>query len=670
MANPPSNPDDPQPGSRPANRGYAGLRVVCFESRMQAEATRLVHAAGGVAIAAPSMKEVPLDSNDAALAMAESLLAGRIDVTVLLTGVGTRTLLAAWQSRHELAPLLEALSRTTVVARGPKPLKALKDAGVRVAVTVPEPNTWRDLIAAVDEAGIPLRGARVVVQEYGVPNQDLHRGLEARGALVTPVPVYRWELPDDTGPLEDAIREVLHRTADVLLFTSSNQVHNVLEVVRRMGVEAAFREAVREVVVGSVGPLCSETLRAQGLAVDFEPAHPKLGTLVKEGSERAPAMVVALRDRLRAEAAAATPSVRAVAPPRAADAAALLHDSVFLRACRREPVPWTPVWLMRQAGRYMQEYREMRARASFLELCRTPDLAAKVAVDAQQRIGADAAILFSDILLLLEPMGVGLEYVQGDGPSLTSRIRSPGDVDRLLETDPGESLSYVIEAVRRTRAELPANIPLIGFSGAPFTLASYVIEGGGSRNYIRTKRFMHADKGAWDAMMDRLARTVAAYLTAQIRAGAQAVQLFDSWVGCLSPSDFATFVAPHVATIARALPKDVPFIVFGTDTATLLEQQVACGCSVIGVDHHVPIASAFERFPGVAVQGNLDPVLLFSEPAVLRREAARILGEVAGRPGHIFNLGHGILPGTPVDHVIALVEAVHELSATARPTSA
>jgi len=667
----------------PSGRGYGGLRVVCFESRMARDAARLVHNAGGVAISAPTMKEVPLDSNEAAFAFADALLAGNVDVVLFLTGVGTRTLFAAWQTRFELPPLVEALAGTTVVARGPKPVQALRDLGVPITITVPEPNTWRELLLTLDEAAesIELSGARVAIQEYGIANKDLVRELSRRGAVVTPVPVYRWALPDDVRPLEEAIAQILARTADVLLFTSSTQVFNLLEVVRRLGVEPAFREAVREVVIGSVGPLCTETLVEHDLPVDFEPSHPKLGTLIKEGSELTPALIIARRDRMRAAARGARASVAGAqatvsgasasdsGAPKAAtisspllDAAAL-HDSVFMKACRREPVSHTPVWLMRQAGRYMQEYREVRARASFIELCKTPELAAKVAVDAQQRIGADAAILFSDILLILEPMGLGLEYVHGDGPSLTSLIRGPEDVDRLRETNPVESLAYVMDAVRRTRAELPADIPLIGFSGAPFTLASYVIEGGGSRNYIQTKRFMHADKGAWDAMMDKLARAVAAYLRGQIDAGVQAVQLFDSWVGCLSPSDFQTFVAPHLRTISEALPPEIPLIQFGTDTATLLEMQVETGCSVIGVDHRVPIASAFERFPGVAVQGNLDPVLLFAGPEVLRREAARVLGEVAGRPGHIFNLGHGILPGTPVDNVIALVDAVHELSA-------
>jgi uroporphyrinogen decarboxylase len=435
--------------------------------------------------------------------------------------------------------------------------------------------------------------------------------------------------------------------------------------VRGLGVEDRFRAAACEVVIGSVGPLCTETLRENGFAVDFEPSHPKLGTLIKEGSELTPALIIARRERMRAGARTAAAASKVSGVPGSSKPAAALRDSLFLRACRGEPVSHTPVWLMRQAGRYMQEYREVRARTSFIELCKTPELAARVAVEAQQRIGADAAILFSDILLSLEPMGLGLEYVHGDGPSLTSLVRGPEDVDRLRETDPVESLAFVMDAVRQTRAELAPDVPLIGFSGAPFTLASYVIEGGGSRNYIQTKRFMYADKGAWDAMMDKLARAVAGYLNGQIAAGVQAVQLFDSWVGCLSPSDFRTYVAPHMVTITRLLPEGVPLIQFGTDTATLLDLQVETGCTVIGVDHRVSIGSVIGRFPGVAVQGNLDPVLLFADRDVIRRQAARVLEEVGGRPGHIFNLGHGILPGTPVDNVIALVDAVHELSAKA-----
>jgi len=333
----------------------------------------------------------------------------------------------------------------------------------------------------------------------------------------------------------------------------------------------------------------------------------------------------------------------------------------FLAACRREPVPFTPIWLMRQAGRYMPEYRAVRERLGFLELCKSPDAAAEVTVTAVERLGVDAAIIFADILLVLEPMGVGLEFTRGDGPAIARPVRTAADVDRLREVDVAE-LGFVFEAVRRARAAL--RVPLIGFAGAPFTLASYLIEGGGSRTYARTKALMFGDPGAWRALMDRLVRTVAAYLNAQIAAGAQAVQLFDSWVGCLAPADYRTHVLPHVRALIAALTPGTPVIHFGTDTAGLLEAMRAAGGDVIGVDWRVDLDAAWARVGhDVAVQGNLDPLALLAPVPEIRARAAAILGQAAGRPGHVFNLGHGIVPQTPVDHVRALVDAVHELSA-------
>jgi uroporphyrinogen decarboxylase len=317
---------------------------------------------------------------------------------------------------------------------------------------------------------------------------------------------------------------------------------------------------------------------------------------------------------------------------------------------------------MRQAGRYMAEYRAVRERLAFLDLCKSPDAAAEVTVTAAERLGVDAAIIFADILLVLEPMGVGLEFTRGDGPAIRHPVRSAADVDRLAEVDPG-ALGYVAEAVRRARAALPARVPLIGFAGAPFTLASYLIEGGGSRTYARTKGLMHADPGAWRALMERLGRTVAGYLNAQIAAGADAVQLFDSWVGCLSPADYRTHVLPHVRALIAALRPGTPVIHFGTGTAGLLEAMRAAGGDVIGLDWRVDLDAAWARLGhDVAVQGNLDPLVLLAPVAEIRAQAAAILGQAAGRPGHIFNLGHGIVPQTPVDHVRALVDAVHDLS--------
>jgi len=318
---------------------------------------------------------------------------------------------------------------------------------------------------------------------------------------------------------------------------------------------------------------------------------------------------------------------------------------------------------MRQAGRYMPEYRAVRERFGFLELCKSPDAAAEVTVTAALRLGVDAAIIFADILLVLEPMGVGLEFSRGDGPVIHRPVRSGADVDRLLPVDPA-ALAYVTDAIRHARTALPAHLPLIGFAGAPFTLASYLIEGGGSRTYARTKALMLGDAGAWRALMERLTTTIATYLNAQIAAGADAVQLFDSWVGCLSPADYRAHVLPHMRALIDAIRPGTPVIHFGTGTAGLLEAMRAGGGDVIGIDWRIDLDVAWNRLGHeVAVQGNLDPTALLAPVPEIRARAAAILGQAAGRPGHIFNLGHGILPQTPVDHVRALVDAVHELSA-------
>ncbi len=333
-----------------------------------------------------------------------------------------------------------------------------------------------------------------------------------------------------------------------------------------------------------------------------------------------------------------------------------------MRACRREPVPYTPIWLMRQAGRYMPEYRAVRAKTTFLELCKNPSLAAEVTVTAAERLGVDAAIIFADILLILEPMGVELEFAHGEGPVIHNPVRQASDVDRLRQLEDVGALEFVNEAIRQTRRALKPDIPLIGFSGAPFTLASYITEGSGSKNYIHTKRLMYNDSGAWHAMMSLIAVSLVKYLNAQIDAGAQAVQLFDSWVGCLSPDDYREFVLPHSRTVIEGIKAGVPVIHFGTGTAALLELMREAGGDVIGLDWRVRLDRGWERVGhDVAVMGNLDPVALFADRDVLRAQAKRILDQAGKRPGHIFNLGHGILPETPVENVIALVDFVHEL---------
>jgi uroporphyrinogen decarboxylase len=318
---------------------------------------------------------------------------------------------------------------------------------------------------------------------------------------------------------------------------------------------------------------------------------------------------------------------------------------------------------MRQAGRYMAEYRAVREKLGFLELCHDSAAAADVTVTAVQRLGVDAAIIFADILLLLEPLGVGLEFSKGDGPVIHRPISSPDDVERLSRYDTADRLSFVYEAIRMTKDGLAGRVPLIGFSGAPFTLASYLIEGGGSRNYIKTKTFMYRHTGAWNDLLSLLGRLINGYLKNQAQAGADVVQVFDSWVGCLSPDDYRNYVLPHVRTAIAGLSPQTPVIYFGTGTAGLLPSMREAGSDVLGVDWRIDLADAWALIGhDLPVQGNLDPVTLFAPPAEIRRQAKLILDRAAGRPGHIFNLGHGILPETPVDHVIALVDAVHEMS--------
>jgi uroporphyrinogen decarboxylase len=336
----------------------------------------------------------------------------------------------------------------------------------------------------------------------------------------------------------------------------------------------------------------------------------------------------------------------------------------FLLACARKAVPFTPVWLMRQAGRYMPEYRAMRARHSFLELCKNPEAAAEVTLQPVERLGVDAAILFADILLVLEPLGVGLEFTKGEGPLIHRPVRRAEDVDRLHPVDPATAVPFVFETVKLVRAALAGRVPLIGFAGAPFTLASYLVEGGPSREFLATKGFMRGERAAWDRLMSVLAGITADYLNGQIAAGAQAVQLFDSWVGTLSPADYREFALPYTRRVIERLAPGVPVIHFGTGTAGLIELMRAAGGDVIGLDWRVDIGRARERLgPDVAVQGNLDPAVLLGPVAEIRRAARGILDAVGGRPGHVFNLGHGVHKETPVDHVIALVDIVHELSA-------
>lgn len=340
--------------------------------------------------------------------------------------------------------------------------------------------------------------------------------------------------------------------------------------------------------------------------------------------------------------------------------------SLFLDACLGRPTSKTPVWLMRQAGRYQPEYRAIREKVSFLELCRSPSLCSEVAVRAVEQLDADAAIVFADILLVLEPLGIGFEFTKDDGPRIEFPVREPGDVARVKsEIDARGSLGYVMEAVRTTKKDLGGRVPLLGFSGAPFTLASYVIEGGGSRDYHHTKRFMYSHESAWHDLLHKLTSAVIAYLEAQIDAGAEAFQLFDSWIGALGPEDYRRYVLPHSKRIFDTLSSRVPSIHFGTGNPALYPLLVEAGGHVLGVDHRASLADTWRTTSASrahGIQGNLDSVALLGDRATWMRKVDALLEAVGTRPGHIFNLGHGVLPPTQPADARALVDYVHEQS--------
>ncbi len=339
----------------------------------------------------------------------------------------------------------------------------------------------------------------------------------------------------------------------------------------------------------------------------------------------------------------------------------------LVRACLRQPVDITPVWLLRQAGRYMAEYQAVRRHHSLLEICRTPEIAAEVTITAAEKLDVDAAIIFADLLLPFTPMGLDFEFVAGEGPVVHTPVRSGADVDRL-RTDRVPELGYVGEAIQRVAAHFQDRLGLIGFCGAPYTLASYMIEGGGSRNWIETKTLMYRDPGAFRALLHKLVEVLVPYCQQQVEGGADVIQIFDSWVGSLAVEDYREFVLPLTTQLVRRVQAlGVPVIYFGVDTASLLPAMRQTGADVLGLDWRVPLDRAWGSLDyACAVQGNLDPITLFAPQPLLRARIHNVLEQAAGRAGHIFNVGHGIVPGTPVENVQAAVRFVREYAHVAR----
>jgi len=635
---------------------FSALRVASLESRRADDMARLITRHGGIAHVSPSMREVAIKPNRPAIDFAYRVMTGQVGAVILLTGVGFKFLLSAIEESIDRQKFLDALSDIPTVVRGPKPAAAMKEVGLTPTYRVPEPNTWRELLQLIDRE-LPVANMVIGLQEYGITNSSLVAGLEARGATVEAVRVYGWEFPVDEAPLEANVRAIAAGERDVLLLTSAHQVVNMLRMAEQLKLTAALRAALRSTVIASIGPTTTQMLEECDFVVDIEPAHPKMGHLVVEAAKRSPS-IVKLKKKIRASLFS-IPSVnqemmRVTHPS---------NQSLFMRTCRGESTERTPIWLMRQAGRYMAEYRTVREHQSFLDLCKSPKLCSEVMCTAVDRLGVDAAIIFSDLLPILEPLGFELEYVRGDGPVIHNPIRSASDIDRVKDLEDPMSLGFVYDTVTQTRKDLPESIPVIGFAGSPFTLASYAIEGGGSRQYAATKALMYSDGGAWSTLMQKLSHAVVVYLNHQIAAGAQAVQLFDSWAGCLSPGDYTTYVLPFMRSIIAGITPGIPVINFATGNPELLPMLIGDSRTIVGVDWRIPIDVAWSRIGHQRpVQGNLDPGVLLGSPELISEQTQSLLDLVGGRPGHIFNVGHGVLQQTPVENVIRLVELVKELS--------
>ena len=637
---------------------FGGLRVAALESRRRDDFARLIERFGGVPFVSPSMREIPIEKNKEAVDFAYRVITGEIGAVIFLTGVGFKQLITAIEPYVDKQRFLDALSDIPTLARGPKPVAAMRELGLQPTHRAPEPNTWREVLQTIDQH-LPISNLTVGLQEYGITNHSLIGGLEARGARVTTVRVYQWDLPEDTKPLEENIRAMVRGERDCLLFTSAHQAVNLLRIATALDCESDLRSALRSMVVASIGPTTSEMLQHLDIPIDLEPDHPKMGHLVQASAEKGPRILKAKRFTRNLRPTMNEDANEGLMDPLQAS----LQESCFMKACYRQPSDVTPVWLMRQAGRYMAEYRAVREKVSFLELCKNSALCAEVMVTAVDKLGVDAAIIFSDLLPILEPMGFQLEFTTGDGPVIHNPIRTPKDVDRVRLLENMDALQFVPDTVRTTRASLPTKIPVIGFSGSPFTLASYMIEGGGSRNYIHTKTLMYTDPVAWKVLMSKLVDSIALYLNSQIAAGAQCVQLFDSWAGCLSPNEYRTRILPHMHQLLDSIVPGVPVINFATGNPMLTSLLRGDSRTVVGLDWRVPLDVGWDMAGNDrAVQGNLDPIVLFADLETIRDQVHYVLSQASGRPGHIFNLGHGILPGTPVDNVIALVDMVHELS--------
>ncbi len=646
-----------EPTPNPRNSGLAGVSCGALSSEHDDLLRRSIESQGGttsicVTHTTSDEKKLLQVEHQSISDFVNQLLTGQIEIVVFVTATGVNYLIEQAARHVDRQRCLDALSDITTIAGSQAAAESFRQQGIEPTITIKRATAWRDLLIAIDQK------IRVSNFNVGLEESDsihgLSAGLEARGGRVFRLPVYPQVRPAQDSAAVNFFEQLETATFPIMLFTSPASVARYYFLAQSFGRSRLIRHLLDNHLVLAIGPESSELLQDRQIPVDYTTVATGLTEAIAEISER---LVEIQQQKQRIRLSLSGPATSG------SDPNAPWYDSPFMKACRGEPTDITPVWLMRQAGRYMAEYRQIRDQISFLDLCANPQLCSEVMCTAVKRLGVDAAIIFSDLLPMLVPMGMDLEFAKGDGPVIHNPIRSTADIDRVKPLESNAELQFVMETVTQTRQDLPEDLPLIGFAGAPFTLASYMIEGGASRNFAHTKKLMYTDHGAWDQLMQHLSVSISIYLNGQIAAGAQCVQLFDSWVGCLGVTDYKKFVHPYVKQIIASLPKSVPVINFATGNPALLPLLADTRAAVIGIDWRVRLDDAWQTVGyDRSVQGNLDPTVLLTDRQEITRQTKFVLDQAAGRPGHIFNLGHGILPQTPVENAIALVDAVHELS--------
>ena len=603
----------------------------------------------------PSAKRSTRDLAD----FANRVLTGDIDAIIFVTGAGTRAIIESALQTVPRQRFLDGIADITTVVGADAAAESLQHYGIQPTVKATDGPadlgdvaSWRRILMAVDRQGSSVN--QNIALEKNIDHSSLMSGLESRGARLTSLEPFVNRVPDDPAAAIKLFERIDAGEFHGVIFNDAATTSRFIFLAEHYGQVRLTKHLLDDHLVVCRDVESAEILRDHGFVIDYvlEAVAP-VAVVAEIGDNLAAIQQQKHLIRINMSGPATSP----------ADPQAPWYNNPFMKACRGEPTDVTPIWMMRQAGRYMAEYREVRDKISFLDLCANSQLCSEVMCTAVSRLGVDAAIIFSDLLPILVPMGSDLEFVKGDGPVIHNPVRTNADIDDIKVLESVEPLQFVMDTVSQTRNDLPADMPLIGFSGAPFTLASYMIEGGSSRNYHNTKKIMYGDPAAWKVIMQKLTDSISLYIAGQVEAGAQCIQLFDSWAGCLSYEDYKTYVHPYVKSIIASVPSAVPVINFATGNPALLPLLADTAAAVVGIDWRTRLDSAWETVGhDRAVQGNLDPTVLLTDPKEIRRQAQVVLDQAGGRPGHIFNLGHGILPMTPVDNAIALVDAVHELS--------